>query len=307
MADAPDILATPYLTAADMERARGLVFSPRVQPVGQHVGLHASPQVGHAAEFNDYRAYTPGDNLADIDWKVLGRTDRLYVKRFEHQTDLAVTLLIDASASMAYDGGERARRKFDAACRVAALLAVVLLQQHDRVSVGIAQRGLADWHQDVAVLPRLAQVLHALHATTLADRAALPTAIEAVQHRAPARSLLIVLSDLIDDRAATLAMLASHRARGGDALLVHVVHPHELSLPFDRPLVMIDSETGERVEVDGRAQRTRYAQQMAAHIEQWRSSARQAGVDHLLCRSDQTALDTLDNYLAGQRGCITPS
>jgi uncharacterized protein (DUF58 family) len=301
MSEATDIFATPYLTPADMERARRLQFVPRVPPEGLRVGQHASPQIGHAAEFNDYRPYTPGDDLADIDWKVLGRTDRLYIKRFEHQTDMAVTLLIDASASMAYDGGKIAEQKYAAACRIAAMLSATLLQQHDRVSIGVAQQGLAQWQDNVRTPSQLAALLFSLHQTRPARRAELPRALRDVVRNGPQRSVLIVLSDLVDDRLATLAPLIAHRAGGGEALLVHVLHPHELALPFDRPVRIIDSETGKRVDIDGRAERRRYEQQMADHLERWRSDAMGAGVDYLLCRSDQSAVAVLRDHLAARQ------
>ena len=93
-----------YLRIEDLRRLRHLVFSARRPMEGQYAGRHASPQRGHSVEFSDYRQYSPGDEIGDIDWKVYGRSDKLFIKLFEHQTDLTVNLLVDASASMAYRG-----------------------------------------------------------------------------------------------------------------------------------------------------------------------------------------------------------
>lgn len=93
-----------YLQVEELRRLKHLVFSANRVVEGQYSGLHASPQRGHSVEFSDYREYTPGDEISGIDWKVYGRSDKLFIKLFEHQSDMTVNLLIDASASMNYSG-----------------------------------------------------------------------------------------------------------------------------------------------------------------------------------------------------------
>ena len=168
-----------YLRPGDLARLRHLTFQPRRRVEGRYAGAHASPQQGRSVEFNDYRPYMPGDEVADIDWKVYARTDRLYLKRFEQQTQMSVHLLLDASASMAYRGelggasgasasqpaqesaptiarrlarkgrgrseklGSEPDAKYDHAARMAAAIAFMLTQQQDAVSLGLARDGLA--------------------------------------------------------------------------------------------------------------------------------------------------------------------
>ena len=92
---------SPYLRIEELRSLRHLAFTTRRPVSGLYAGRHASPQRGHSVEFTDYREYTPGDELGDIDWKVYGRSDRWVVKRYEHQSDMGVCLLIDGSASIA--------------------------------------------------------------------------------------------------------------------------------------------------------------------------------------------------------------
>ena len=97
----------------DLARLRRMGFSPRGRTVGAYAGRHASAQRGHGVEFSDYREYTPGDPPGDVDWKAYARSDRMYIRLFEHQSDLAVTLVVDGSGSMGYgsrDGGTEGRR-----------------------------------------------------------------------------------------------------------------------------------------------------------------------------------------------------
>ena len=142
-----------YLRVEDLRRLRHLFFAARRPVDGRYAGRHASPQRGHAVEFSDYREYAPGDELGDVDWRVYGRSDRLFIKLFEHQTDMTVQLLVDASASMGYAGLDvgspsrltRLRRparrpgaglgaasrasKYDQACLLAGAIAFLAIKQ----------------------------------------------------------------------------------------------------------------------------------------------------------------------------------
>src|SRR5690606_15362353 len=124
----------------------GLMFVARRLVDGLYAGRHLSPQVGMGQDFHDYRPYAPGDDLADLDWKLLGRTDRLYVRRYHRQTDLPVHLMVDASASMHFAGlaktgqplsAERSPTKYRMACLLAAAVAFLVTRQSERVGLGI--------------------------------------------------------------------------------------------------------------------------------------------------------------------------
>ena len=93
-----------YLRLHDLRRLTQFFFTGRKPIEGQYSGQHATPQMGQSVEFRDYRQYMPGDEIGSIDWKIYGRSDKLFIKIFEHQADLTVNLLVDASASMAYRG-----------------------------------------------------------------------------------------------------------------------------------------------------------------------------------------------------------
>jgi len=101
---APTLARHTYLRPSDLHRLRQLQFVARQRVDGAYAGRHASSRRGHSVEFKDYRPYMPGDDVADIDWKVYGRSDKLLIKLFEHHTDMNVHLLVDGSASMQYAG-----------------------------------------------------------------------------------------------------------------------------------------------------------------------------------------------------------
>jgi len=156
-----------YLRTQDLRRLKNVFFSSRRVVEGQYAGRHASPQRGHSVEFNDYRQYMPGDEVADIDWKVYGRSDKMFIKLFEHQSDMTVNLVVDGSASMAYAGLDGRYSKYDHACLMAAAIAFLTTKQQDKVSFALANRLLnnaagsafvdAYYHISPAIADRIAQ------------------------------------------------------------------------------------------------------------------------------------------------------
>src|SRR5882757_5114277 len=107
---------TRYLEPSLVERLNHLQLSARSVVEGSITGLHRSPVKGASVEFRQHRFYTPGDELRRLDWRVLGRTDRPYIKEYDEETNLRCLLILDCSGSMAYGGG--AGPKFDYAARL---------------------------------------------------------------------------------------------------------------------------------------------------------------------------------------------
>src|SRR3954467_8221621 len=109
-----------------------LEVAARMVVEGLQTGAHRSPHKGHSVDFVDHRPYVPGDDLRHLDWKVLGRSDRLVLKRYEAETDLACELAVDGSASMGYQGERAGLTKYRYASILAASLAYLVLGQQDR-------------------------------------------------------------------------------------------------------------------------------------------------------------------------------
>ena len=122
-----------YLDPELLSRLTAIGVKARQPMEGSISGLHRSPLHGLSPEFADYRSYTPGDDLKNIDWKVFGRSDRFYIKRYEEESNLRAFFVVDASASMTYG---QPRSKFDVAATIACGMAGALIKQRD--SVGLA-------------------------------------------------------------------------------------------------------------------------------------------------------------------------
>ena len=125
------------LTPEALRKLESLSIRSRYVVEGFRAGLHASPLKGASVEFADHRQYVKGDNLRNLDWKVFGRTERHYIKRFEEETSLRTQIVIDGSASMGYGGNKNGQNKYQYACRLAASLGYIINKQQDAVGLTI--------------------------------------------------------------------------------------------------------------------------------------------------------------------------
>ncbi len=316
-----------YLRIQELAPLRNALFASRRPVRGVYAGRHASRQRGHCAEFNDYREYTPGDEASDIDWKVFGRSDRMFIKLFEHQTDMTVTLLVDASASMGFAGvdGSHTRSdkndqladtprdptalihpsKYDYACLMAGAIAFLTVRQQDRIGFAAAQQGLHTCLPPRGGFSHLDQLLRLMEQMNPADRAHLPEALHGLAaQRTGRRGLLVVLSDLHEDRGEILDELGAFTSVGGEAVVFHVLHAEEWRLPDLAQAVFIDSETGRRVRVDTQELRADYEQQVRGATEAWRSALNARGIDYRPVSTATVYHQALSDYLFTRSGVM---
>lgn len=304
-----------YLRLADLQRLRHLRFAPSRHVEGTYAGRHASRQRGQSVEFADYREYTPGDEPNNVDWKVYGRSDRLFVKLFEHQTNMSVHVLLDASASMGFAGVGRGRRggtprrgggrdgsvlKYDHAAMLAGSVAFLTLSQQDRVSLSFAQKGLAQHLPSRSGMPQLRGMLDEMEArrTATRGRADLARAIEEVHRLAPRRGVLVVVSDLLEETEPIVKALSRWTARGSEVIVFQTLHRDELHLPDDMDeAVFTDSETGKRVRLRVDDLREDYHHRLRRRIDAWNTALRGRGIDHNLVSTATPYHDALKRYL----------
>ena len=282
---------------------------------GTYAGRHASRQRGQSVEFADYRQYTPGDEPNHVDWKAYGRSDRLFVKLFEHQSHMSVHILLDASASMGFDGIEKAGRggaargggnrdeavrKYDHAARLAGAVAFLTLSQQDRVSLSFAQSGLAHHIPSRSRMPELRRMLDEMESRreTPRGRANLANAIDAVHRLAPRRGVLAVISDLLDATEPIVKALNRWTAWGGEAIVFQTLHRDELHLPDELDeAIFTDSETGRRVRLRVSDLRDDYHQRQRQRIDAWHTALRGRGIDHNLVSTATPYDEALQRYL----------
>lgn len=301
-----DGLNRKYLRPQDLRRLLHGDFSSRRAVEGLYSGRHKTRQRGQSIEFHDYRQYMPGDPVNHVDWKVYGRSDRLFIKLFEHQADLTVHLLVDGSRSMGFRGFEREvgmnDSKYDCGCRLAAAIGFLIARQRDRFSFAIAQEGLQEFGRPGGSMPYLLNVLDQMESVEPKSKASLGEAIEKSIQRSKKRDLLCVFSDLFDDPTEVQKQLSVWLQRGGEAIVFQVLHDDEIELPKAiKSGVFVDSETGERIQIDAPAISEDYCKKMQNFTQEWANNLKRLGVDHNLVKVRSPFAIALEQYFAQRK------
>jgi len=269
-----------YLEPKALARVRNLKLVARTVVEGFISGLHKSPFKGFSTEFAEHREYVPGDNLRHLDWKVLGRTDRYYVKEYEEETNLAAHILLDVSGSMDY-GSDDAVTKFQYGCYLAAVLAYLLIRQRDSA-------GLVLFDDKIRLrMPARSTPLHLNEMLKQLERCqpGKPTRVAKIFHDLAEtfkrRCLLIVISDLYDEPESVLRALHHFRHKKHEVIVFHVLDKSELELDLDDVYNLVDNETGEKLQVDPNVVREDYRRRIQEFIDTYRKACRQSGVDYI--------------------------
>jgi uncharacterized protein (DUF58 family) len=291
---------TDLLTAEAMRKLQTLVLRSRYVVEGFRAGVHPSPLKGASVEFADHRQYVKGDNLRNLDWKVFGRTERYYVKRFEEETSLRTHVVIDGSASMAYGSAGRIS-KYEYACRIAAALGYIVNRQQDAL-------GLTIFDEEIRVhVPARSGSRHLrefIERLTL-HRPENPTdtgrSLHALAGMISRRGLIVLISDLFDNPEAIFRAIAHFRKKMHDVILLQVLDPCELDLSIDGVSEFIDMETGARLELDPAQARLAYRQELQKAIDECREKCAVLNVDYRLVSTAESFEEFIAHYLAERR------
>lgn len=290
--------------------AQGLWLEAGRVVEGLYAGGHLSPWRGSGDEFHDYRPYLPGDDPQQIDWKLWGRTDRRYVKRHRQRGDLEVMLVVDASASMGFAGLPGGRStvmrlsKLGLAQRLAATVAWLAVRQGDRVGLAVVDRRV---HAHLPVGGAWVHLQRLVATLDTAKPGVGPSDIgQGLRHShalARRRGLVVVLSDLLDDREAVLSSLARFHHDGFAVAVLQVLTPDELDLR-GRPgrrwhLVDLETRRGVSTAVDEIGDR--YRQLMLAHIAALHAGCSGLGIYHAVARTDEPVPAVLRRWLGRNR------
>lgn len=253
-------VSSPILDIETAHRLRRLHFRSPSRVRGRKAGIHKSYYKGISPDFLEYKEYNRGDELKQVDWRLYGRHDRLYVKKFEDEVNLDWCILVDRSASMGY--GDEGATKLDYACRLAATLAYLLLRQGDAVGAGVFSGEGLDILPPRAGNPSITPLLGML----VSARPSGGTAVEGPVSRALEMyrrdSSFVIISDLLTDESDFRKSLQILNAAGKDAVFFHVLHSDETEFGFRGAVEFEDMETGEKVIVDAGAVRNSYVKKI---------------------------------------------
>lgn len=285
-------LSPAVVTAID-----DLELAARVLVEGLRVGGHRSPFHGYGAEFHQHRPYRAGDDLKYLDWKVYARSNRLYTRQFRETTNVAVMLVLDTSASMAFPAGDGAVSKFRYAVIVAAALAYLASEQGNAVGLMTMTGG------EMVYLPARSGRVHLRAVLATLDRLRPSgtweptTVIGRAAELLARRGLLMVLSDFYDDEDGTRRELRHVVQRGHDVAMLQVIAGEERTLPYREALELEDLETGTRRLVEPDELRVGYRRELLAFLDATRASAAHEGMDYACFDTSVPPERALRDYL----------
>jgi len=278
-----------------LARLSGQFLHARQPMVGNIVGAHKSPYRGSSVEFAEYRKYVPGDDPRLLDWRVLARTDRYFIREFEADTNLRCYVIVDCSKSMAF--GEKGMRKFDYARKIAATLAYMLVHQGDAVGLEIFDDGV------VSDIPPRRNPLHLKYIfDTLASaeprgETGLVKELHQFAERIRQRAMVIIISDCFCDLDELLNCFEHLHFQKHDFALFHLLDPLELDLDLDRPVRFLDMESSDVLLAEPEIIRDLYLESVNEYLVKIHEGCNKHNADYRNVITDQSYEKVIADFL----------
>ncbi|MEM7252919.1 MAG: DUF58 domain-containing protein [Pseudomonadota bacterium] len=289
--------AARFIDPKVLARISNLELLARTVVDGFVSGLHVAAHLGNSTDFAEHRAYVPGDDVRRIDWRVFARTDRLYVKTFEAQTNTDLIVALDTSASMNFGSGEIA--KFDYARFIAATLVYLAARQRDRVGLMTFDATVTD--AIPAATRHRDKILRTLPTLTPHGAGDLGTALSDMTIHLKRRGMVVVISDFYDEPNAVATALDELRVRGHDIIALHVLDPLERNFALDtgaQPTVIEDLETGERMPLIASALQDDYQTLVSTHLADLEKACGSRRIDYAAFSCEEPLDAMLFHYLS---------
>jgi len=310
------------LGAEALGRLHGMELRARTMVEGHFSGQHHSHFKGASVEFADHRNYSSGDDLRHLDWKLLGRTDRHFIKQYDAETNMNVLLVADVSGSMGYGSGGAngvapsgrsytgtpeeggGVTKFQYATYLAAGLAYLTSKQGDAPGLALVDERLRERLAPRTRPAHLKRLMQSLEEAQPGGDTSLADALAETAAAFTRRGIVVLISDLLDEPERLLRALVYFRHRGHDVIVLHVLDPAEVSFSFRGPVIFEDLEDGEKLLTEADDIRKAYLQEFGAWQGGLEDGCRWAGLDYALMSTAEPFHRALSAYL-GRRARVT--
>jgi uncharacterized protein (DUF58 family) len=281
-------------------------FTTRHRIEGAYSGRHQSRQQGGAGEFVDYREYSGAEDLRRLDWKVLARSGKAFVRLHQEETNLLCTLAIDASGSMGFGARSRsdgAGSKLDHVQYLATALSHVISRGQDQVGLAVLDSDLREVIPPGATASHVALIQDVIEQLCTRPSLRMAGALRSLFERSTRRGVLLLMSDfLIEDLEEVFAALRLFRHRGWEVVVLHVVHSDEERLPGGTAYRFEGMENEGHVSCSPAEVRAAYEQGFAAHLAEVRQMALAGACDYRRVSTAIPYLETLGGFLVERAG-----
>jgi uncharacterized protein (DUF58 family) len=262
---------------------------------GYRVGEHRSPYHGFAIEFSQHREYSPGDDLRHLDWKVLGRTDRYFIKQYEQDTNFISHLFLDGSESMNYASGKLPKLAYAKA--LAACLAYIILLQRDAVALEIFDEREREYLPRTDSPGKIHHIMERLAAFTAESGTRLGAGLSDLARRVKARGIVVVFSDLFDDEEEFRRGVEQIRFGGSEVIVFHILDPEEMEFSFRGSVEFVGLEGLGILKTDPSALRKSYRETIRAFCVRMREICDRTGSHYVPVNTAHSLAETLSAYL----------
>lgn len=288
--------ATRFIAPEVLSRIANLELLARGVVEGFVSGLHKSPYKGFSVEFLEYRPYTHGDDPMHIDWKLYLRSDRLFIKQFEDETNTSCRILLDVSQSMAYGG--KTVTKFDYARYLAAALAYFVVRQRDGIGISLFDNKLRETIPVKSTRGHLHSILNRLEQLETGEATQLGKPFHELADSFKKRGFIVILSDLLGDPDQLIEGLRHFRFNGNDVILFHIMDAFETNFQFKDIVELEDMETGEKLLLVADEAKHIYEENLNKFRQKIEKECGLLGIDYNLLETDKPLDFALFKYLS---------
>src|SRR5688572_30624409 len=277
-------------------KAESLGLNARFIVEGYMAGEHQSPYRGFAIEFSQHREYTPGDDTRHLDWKVLARTDRNYIKQYEQETNYVAHILLDGSESMNYGSGKLTKLQYGK--MLAACLAYLILHQRDAVALALFDQTIKDYVPRSDNKASIHNLMTRLAAFEPKEQTNIAGVLHDMARQLRRKGIVIIISDFFDDEAAVLDGIQHLRFGGNEVIVFHTMDPDELEFPFMGLVEFEGLEQVPKILTRPAEIRKSYLREVDAFRERLRNGCEKNNCHYVLVNTGHKMHEVLSGYLA---------
>ena len=283
------------LSSSIINKIDNLALRAKLVVEGFLAGLHKRPYNGFSVEFAEHRPYEYGDDVKYIDWKLWAKTDKLFIKQFEEETNLKCYILLDRSKSMKYASDKLS--KFEYSKSLAASLAYLMIKQQDAVGLSTFDNKI-----NLTIPPKTKPnhfnlIAQTLHNAKTGNTTKVSNVLHVLAQSIKKRGLIILISDIGDSHEDIMNGLKHFRYKGHEVIVFHILDPREIDLNFNESVKFIDLESDESITTDPRQVKAAYQKEIKDLIASYKNQCRKNKIDFINISTSDSLENSLINYL----------
>ncbi len=293
-----------YLEPKTLARIQSLDLRARLIVEGLMTGMHRSPYQGISVEFAQHRPYVPGDDIRHVDWKVFGRSDKIYLKQYQEETNLHLICVVDASESMGFTSFDKETfgpwTKYDHATAIAASLSYMAIQQQDSVGLAVFDQTLSRYFKPSNSPSQWRLITNELQTIPKWHKTNTGKILDQLAEKLTHRSLIVILSDFFDDLDSIKKGLRHLRYKKHEIMMFQILDPQEVEFPFEDVTLFKGLEEMGELLTEPRALRAGYLEQLKVFTEGLQKLCRGMNIDFVRMNSGESLDVTLSGFLANR-------